>query len=86
MNETKLSISKIESEKIFKKILTKNEIEQIKIQEIARMMAKKEIHTQKKRKEYLKNIMTDNEIDQLIKDGQLKKAEKRAITILDDWK
>jgi precorrin-2 dehydrogenase/sirohydrochlorin ferrochelatase len=30
--------------------------------------------------------MTDNEIDQLIKDGQVKKAEKRAITILRNWK
>ncbi len=30
--------------------------------------------------------MIDNEIDQLIKDGQIKKAEKRAITILRNWK
>jgi precorrin-2 dehydrogenase/sirohydrochlorin ferrochelatase len=30
--------------------------------------------------------MSDNEIDQLIKDGQVKKAEKRAIAILRNWK
>jgi precorrin-2 dehydrogenase/sirohydrochlorin ferrochelatase len=30
--------------------------------------------------------MADNEIDQLIKDGQIKKAEKRAITIVRNWK
>jgi precorrin-2 dehydrogenase/sirohydrochlorin ferrochelatase len=30
--------------------------------------------------------MSDNDIEQLIKDGQLKKAEKRAITMLRDWK
>ena len=29
--------------------------------------------------------MTDNHIDQLIKDGQIKKAEKRAIEILKKW-
>ena len=30
--------------------------------------------------------MTDNDIDQLIKDGQIKKAEKRAIEIIKKWK
>ncbi len=30
--------------------------------------------------------MSDKEIKQLIKDGQLKRAEKRAITILRNWK
>jgi hypothetical protein len=30
--------------------------------------------------------MGDKEIKQLIKDGKLKKAEKRAITILRNWK
>jgi len=30
--------------------------------------------------------MNDNHIDQLIKHGQVKKAEKRAIEILKTWK
>jgi hypothetical protein len=30
--------------------------------------------------------MIDNEIDQLIKDGQMRKAEKRASKILRNWK
>ncbi|QUC63979.1 bifunctional precorrin-2 dehydrogenase/sirohydrochlorin ferrochelatase [Nitrosopumilus sp. K4] len=77
---------KAKSEKIFKKIITKKEIGQIKIQEIARKMAKESIPTQAARKEYINNIMSDNKIDQLIKDGHFKKAEKRAITILRDWK
>lgn len=77
---------KEESEKIFKKIITKKDISQIKLQKIAREEAKKKIPAQIERKEYLKIIMTDKEIDQLIKDGQMKKAEKRANTILRDWK
>ena len=77
---------KIEAEKIFKKIITKKDISQTKIQKIARELAKEQISTQTERREYLKSIMFDNEIDQLIKDGQLKKAERRAITILRDWK
>jgi precorrin-2 dehydrogenase/sirohydrochlorin ferrochelatase len=74
------------SEKIFKKIITKEDIAQIKIQKMAREIAKEVIHDQKNRKECLHNIMTDNYIDQLIKDGQVKKAEKRATTILRNWK
>jgi len=77
---------RIQSEKIFKKIITKEDIAQIKIQKIARRLAKQSIHTQTQRKEFLHSIMIDNEIEQLIKDGQLKKAERRAITILRNWK
>lgn len=77
---------RIESEKIFKKIITKEDICQIKIQNIARDLAKNMISTQNERKTYLSNIMGDKEIKQLIKDGELKKAEKRAITILRNWK
>lgn len=77
---------RIESEKIFKKIITKEDIGQIKIQNIARDHAKNTISTQNERKMYLSSIMSDKEIKRLIKDGQLKRAEKRAITILRDWK
>lgn len=77
---------RIESEKIFKKLITKEDIGQIKIQNIAREHAKNTISTQNERKMYLSSIMGDKEIKRLIKDGQLKRAEKRAITILRDWK
>jgi len=77
---------KAKSEEIFKKVISKEDIAQIKIQKIARRMAKETIPTQIQRREYLHSIMTDNEIDQLIKDNQMKKAEKRAITILRNWK
>ena len=77
---------KAKSEKIFKKVITKKDIAQIKIQKIARKLAKEMIDTQDQRRECLRSITTDNEIDQLIKDGQMKKAEKRAITILRNWK
>ena len=77
---------RIQSEKIFKKIITKEDIDQIKIQKIARKLAKEIIPTQTQRREYLRSIINDNEVEQLIKDGQLKKAEKRAIEILKKWK
>ena len=77
---------KEKSEKALKKIITKEDILQIKIQKMARKLAKEIIATQEQRRECLRSIISDNEIDQLIKDGQVKKAEKRAITILRNWK
>lgn len=74
------------SEKLFKKIITKEDIAQIKIQKMAREIAKETIPTQEQRRECLRSIISDNGIDQLIKDGQMKKAEKRAIAILRNWK
>lgn len=77
---------RMESEKIFKKLITKEEIGQIKIQNIAREIAKNKIATQNERKNYLNSIMNNKEIKQLIKEGQLKKAENQARTILRSWK
>ena len=77
---------KTKSEKIFKKIITKQDIAQIKIQKIARELAKKSIQTQIQRKEYLRSIMSDKKIKQLIDDGQVKKAERQAIRMLENWK
>ena len=77
---------RIQSERIFKDIITKEDIDQIKIQQIARTLAKSKIDTQVRRKSFLKNIMGDNEIKQLIKDGKRKKAENRITAILRDWK
>jgi len=77
---------KEESEKTFKKIITKEVINQIKIQNKARELAKNVIATQNERKMYLRSIMNDKEIKQLIKDGKLKKAEKQASILLRNWK
>ena len=77
---------KVKTEKVLKKIISKEDIAQIKIQKISRKLAKEIIPVQFERKECLKSIMTDNHIDQLIKDGQIKKAEKRAIEIIKKWK
>ncbi len=77
---------RLQSEKIFKDIITKEDIAQIKIQQIARILAKSKMNTQIKRKAFLKNIMGDNKIKQLIKDGKPKQAENRVIAILRDWK
>ena len=77
---------KSKSEEALKKVILKEDIDQIKIQKISRTLDKEIIPTQFERKQCLNNIMNDNHIDQLIKDGQVKKAEKRAIEIIKKWK
>ena len=77
---------KMQAEKVFKEIITREDIELIKIQEIARQNAKKEIDTQIERKKYLYAVINDKQIKQLIKDNKLESAQKRANQMLRDWK
>ena len=76
---------KTKAEKALKKIITKQDLAQIKIQKIARKLAKQTISEQNQRRDYLRIIMSDKKIEQLIKDNQVKKAENRAIAILRKW-
>lgn len=69
-----------------KGIVSSEDISLIKIQEVARRLAKEKIHSQKDRKAFLTDVMGDKRIKQLIKDGMLKKAENRAIAMLRDWR
>ncbi|MFB5645662.1 MAG: bifunctional precorrin-2 dehydrogenase/sirohydrochlorin ferrochelatase, partial [Nitrosopumilaceae archaeon] len=77
---------KNEAEKIFKKIVNKDDIHQIKIQEIARKAAKGKISSQKERKKFLYTVLNDKRIKQLIKDDEPQKAQKRAMLMLEEWK
>ena len=72
-------------EKSIKKTIKQEELDQIKIQQIARRLAKEKITTQSQRKEFLNSIMGDKEIKQLIKDRKTKKVENRIVSILREW-
>jgi len=73
---------RIEAEKVFKKIVNKEEIYQIKLQQIVRNAAKEKISTQKERKIFLYSVLNDMKIKQLIKDEKLEKAQNRAMLML----
>jgi len=77
---------KLQTEKIFKKTIKKEDIYQIKLQQIARDSAKKIIPTQLERKKFLYSVLHDKTIKQLIKDEKLKKAQQRAMLMLREWK
>ena len=77
---------KNETEKIFKKAIKKEDIYQIKLQQIARDTAKKTLSSQLERKKFLYSLINDKSIKQLIKDKNLKKAQQRAKAMLKEWK
>ncbi len=77
---------KLQAEKIFKKVIKKEDIYQIKLQKIAREAAKKKISAQIDRKKFLYSLINDNKIKQLIKDENLLGAQKRAMSMLKEWK
>ncbi len=77
---------RLQAEKVFKNIVNKEDINQIKLQEIVRNKAKKKISTQKERKKFLYSILNDKMIKQLIKDEKLQKAQSRAMLMLRKWK
>ncbi len=77
---------KLQAEKVFKKIIKKEDIYQIRLQEIARKWAKKKIPTVLERKKFLYKIMKDKQVQRFIKAGDLKKAQKRAMSMLGDTK
>jgi len=75
---------RMQAEKVFKKLIKKEDIYQIKLQDFARRAAKVKIATFPERKKFLYSVMNDNHIKQLIKAGNLKKAQKRVIEMLGD--
>lgn len=77
---------KLEAEKIFKKIITKEDIYQIRLQEIARNEAKKIIPTQLERKKFLYTVINDSEIKQFIKQENFEKAKNKVKKMLRELK
>jgi precorrin-2 dehydrogenase/sirohydrochlorin ferrochelatase len=75
---------RIQAEEVFKKLIKKEDIYQIKLQDFARREAKKHLATFPERKKFLYSVMNDNHIKQLIADGNLKKAQNKVIQMLGD--
>jgi precorrin-2 dehydrogenase/sirohydrochlorin ferrochelatase len=77
---------KLQAEQIFRKVIKKEDIYHIKLQDFARRAAKTKIATFPERKKFLYGVMNDNHIKQLIQVGNLKKAQKRVMEMLGDMK
>jgi len=84
MDNIKISISTTgkspvmakEVKKRLKKVLTKEDLLFIELQEFTRYKLKEKVNNQKMRRAFIKEIMTDIEVKYLIGKGDLKKAKK----------
>ncbi len=76
---------KLKAEKLFREIIDKEDIYQIKLQKIARDAARKKIPTVLGRKKFLYSILNDKRIKQLLKDDDLVKAKREVMKTLEKW-
>ncbi len=77
---------KLKAEKIFKEIINKEDIYQIKLQKMARDAAKTKIPTTLQRKKFLYSVLNNNRIKQLLKEDDLPAAQREVMKILEKWK
>lgn len=73
---------RMQAEKVFRKIIKKEDLDHIRLQEVARSLAKSKLATPIERKKFLYHVINDNKVKQLIKDDNFKKAQKRVMEML----
>ncbi|WP_299292170.1 bifunctional precorrin-2 dehydrogenase/sirohydrochlorin ferrochelatase [Nitrosopumilus sp.] len=76
---------RIESEKIFKKIIKKEYLNYIRIHEYARDLAKTKIQTADERREFMYSLMDDKKLNRSLKTGKLADAKKQIKVLFDLW-
>jgi precorrin-2 dehydrogenase/sirohydrochlorin ferrochelatase len=77
---------RMQAERVFKKIIKKDDIYQIKLQDFARNAVKTKLGTFPERKKFLYSVMSDNHVKQLIKEGNFKNAKMRVMKMIGDLK
>jgi precorrin-2 dehydrogenase / sirohydrochlorin ferrochelatase len=76
-------IIKHKIENVIKNIIGKNDIDNIKIQEFARIYAKKYIEKPNERKDFLYGLINNQEIIELLNKDNIDKVKERIINIID---
>ncbi|MEW6589244.1 MAG: bifunctional precorrin-2 dehydrogenase/sirohydrochlorin ferrochelatase, partial [Thermoproteota archaeon] len=76
---------KLKAEKIFKDIIDKEDIYQIKLQKMARDAAKTKIPTTIQRKKFLYSVLNNNKIKKLLKEDDLPSAQREVMKMLENW-
>lgn len=76
---------RIRAERILRRIIKKEDIENTKLQEFARNAAKPRIKTVGERKEFLYSLTKDQRIQNLIKEDKIEDAKTTALELLQEW-
>jgi precorrin-2 dehydrogenase/sirohydrochlorin ferrochelatase len=77
---------KLRAEKLFRNIIDKEDIYQIKLQKMARDAAKSKIPTVLGRKKFLYSVLNNKKIKQLLKEDNLPSAQREVMRMLGEWK
>ncbi len=73
---------RLKAERVFRKLIKKEDVFQIKLQEYARNQARHKLDTFPQRKAFLYKVMNDKTIRKHAKSGNLKKAQMRVVDML----
>ncbi|HZT35597.1 MAG TPA: bifunctional precorrin-2 dehydrogenase/sirohydrochlorin ferrochelatase [Nitrososphaera sp.] len=76
---------RIRAERVLRRIVSKSDIGNARLQEFARQAAKPRIKTVGERKEFLYSLINDDRIQNLIKEERIEDAKSAALELLQRW-
>lgn len=76
---------RIRAERVLRRIIRKEDIENAKLQEFARQAARPKIKTVGERKEFLYSLVNDRKIQNLIKEDRIEDAKSATLELLQKW-
>ena len=76
---------RIKAERVLRRLISKSDIENIRLQEAARKMIRSKIPTVSERKEFLYSIINNASIQKLIKENRIDEARQELVAVINSW-
>lgn len=76
---------RIKAERVLRRLISKSDIENIRLQEAARRMIRTKIPTVSERKEFLYSIINNAAIQKLIKEDRIDDARQELVALINSW-
>ena len=76
---------RIKAERVLRRLISKSDIENIRLQEAARGMIRTRIPTVNERKEFLYSIINNATIQKLIKEDRIDDARQELVALINSW-
>ena len=76
---------RIKAERVLRRLISKSDIENIRLQEAARKMIRSKIPTVSERKEFLYSIINNASIQKLIKENRIDDARQELVALINSW-
>jgi precorrin-2 dehydrogenase/sirohydrochlorin ferrochelatase len=76
---------RIKAERVLKRLISKSDIDNIRLQEVARRMIRSKIPTVNERKKFLYSIIDNASIQKLIKENRIDDARQELVALINAW-